>query len=204
MSEHGRGTANVDERRAAPYTPGSAPGLLRARPGARPTRMRAVVYSESELTERDVGDVAELKELLGSGATVWVDVVGLGDVSVISALGELFEIHPLALEDVVNGNQRPKAEIYADQLFVVARLSHLERELETEQIAFWLGKGFLLTFQERPGDCFEPVRDVCPGGIVVGDIFDHLTTRLERLEHLEGLGLAHQETEAGGSVALVG
>lgn len=65
-------------------------------------------------------------------------------------VGELFGLHPLALEDVCNGGQRPKLEDYNSHLFIVARIidaiGDWEDELETEQISVFLGRGFVVTF----------------------------------------------------------
>jgi len=67
-------------------------------------------------------------------------------------------MHRLALEDVVNLGQRAKLEIYEDHVFIVMRIPAIPPET-SEQISAFLGEGYVLTFQERPGDCFEPVRE---------------------------------------------
>ena len=64
----------------------------------------------------------------------------------------------LALEDVVNTHQRPKAEPYQGCLFIVARMARLNERLETEQISLFLGPNFVITFLEDPGDAFDSVR----------------------------------------------
>lgn len=58
----------------------------------------------------------------------------------------------------MNVHQRPKVEEYADQTYIVTRMPMFHERLETEQISIFLGKGYVLTFQERPGDCLDPVR----------------------------------------------
>ncbi len=63
------------------------------------------------------------------------------------------------MEDVVNVHQRAKLEQYADHLFIVARMCNPEDEIHTEQISLFLKKNVLITFQERPGDCWNPVRE---------------------------------------------
>jgi len=60
---------------------------------------------------------------------------------------------------VVNVHQRAKVEQYGDSLFIVSRMVFLKETLATEQVSLFLGKGFVLTFQERQGDCLDPVRD---------------------------------------------
>ncbi|MEM9703904.1 MAG: CorA family divalent cation transporter [Planctomycetota bacterium] len=101
-----------------------------------------------------------------------MNVDGLGAAKTLTALGEVFGLHPLELEDVTHTHQRAKLEEYPDHLFVVADMAkpapaHPGQGLEhadgpvykTEQISLFLGRGWVLTFQEEPGDCFGPVRE---------------------------------------------
>jgi magnesium transporter len=76
---------------------------------------------------------------------------------VIERLGAMFGLHRLALEDVVTGWQRAKLDDYEDHLFIVGRMVEPDGA-STEQLSLFLGKRFVLTFQERRGDCFDPVR----------------------------------------------
>jgi magnesium transporter len=89
---------------------------------------------------------------------VWVNVDGLGDAEVIRQLGRIFDLHHLALEDVVNVHQRAKVEQYNNHFYVVARMTEMHERLETDQLSLFLGRNYVLTFQEVAGDCFDPVR----------------------------------------------
>ena len=111
------------------------------------------------LREESVQEVQQLRPFINSGQTVWINVEGLGDAGAIQAFGELLRLHPLALEDVLNVHQRAKVEDYQECLFIVARMVHQAERLESEQISIFLGKNYVLTFQERRGDCLEPVRE---------------------------------------------
>lgn len=142
--------------RAAPGTP---PGTLRDRPEQPPPEVRVIAYGPHEMTEAAVDDLSMLAEMRGRWPVLWVNVDGLGDAGTIRRLGEIFGLHRLALEDVLNVPQRAKAEAYGDHLFVVARMALLEPEPDTEQVSLFLGPGFVLSLQERRGDCFEPVRE---------------------------------------------
>ena len=44
----------------------------------------------------------------------------------MEVLKAMFGLHPLAVEDALNGRQVPKVEVYGDQLFVVVKTAHLE------------------------------------------------------------------------------
>jgi magnesium transporter len=80
-------------------------------------------------------------------------------MSVIERVGRALDLHPLALEDATNLYQRPKFEEYPTHAFVVVRMAHCNEHVHTEQLAIFLGRGFVATFQgEHPGDSLEPVR----------------------------------------------
>lgn len=60
---------------------------------------------------------------------------------------------------MINVHQRSKVEEYDDHIFLVTRMARSGPDLSTEQVSMLLGKNYLLTFQERPGDGFDPVRE---------------------------------------------
>ena len=94
------------------------------------------------------------------GAAVrWINVDGLHP-HVVKRFLDVHGFHTLAAEDTLNAPQRPKAEAYDDHLFIVARMMQLiDDDLTGEQVSFFLKPGLLLTFQERPGDLWEPIRE---------------------------------------------
>ncbi len=139
---------------------GSLPGVLIPDPRATRPDIRVLAYGPSELVEHKLCSVDTVRELLHKHPVLWVDVDGLADVETVRQLGEIFGLHPLALEDVLHVYQRPKLEQYGDHFFLVARMASLNAHLESEQLSVFLGKGFVLTFQDSlPGDCLDPVRN---------------------------------------------
>lgn len=94
--------------------------------------------------------------------TVWINLYGLPSADGMRELGSRFGLHPLVLEDILNTDQRPKVDDYGDYLYIVARFFDYGRETQTvssDQVSIVLGKGFVLTFQERPTGSFDPVRE---------------------------------------------
>lgn len=139
--------------------PGAAPGTVAADPAAQKPEIRILSYGPTELKEESLPGVSRVEPILKRRPITWVNVTGLGDSRTIHEIGRIFKLHPLALEDVVNVHQQPKAEFYGEALFLVTRIPIPGPRLETEQISIFVGEGYVLTFQERAGDCFEPVRD---------------------------------------------
>jgi magnesium transporter len=136
-----------------------APGTLTAPPDAHPARISVIAYSAQNLVEEVDVAVERIAELRGQHPVTWVNLDGLADIALLQSLGEMFGLHRLALEDTVNIHQRPKLDDYEGNLYIVARMPVAADTLETEQISLFLGEGFLLTVQERPGDCLESVRN---------------------------------------------
>src|SRR5215813_10813050 len=143
--------------------PGESPGSLKL-PGDRaevPPVITLIEYGPDCLEERkDVG-CDELLPHLDNELVTWINIDGLGDLSVLRILGERFNLHPLALEDVLETTQRPKVEQYDDYLFVIAKMIYLtnNKDIGAEQVSMFLGKTFLITLQQEADyDVFEPVR----------------------------------------------
>ncbi|MBU0519385.1 magnesium/cobalt transporter CorA, partial [bacterium] len=80
----------------------------------------------------------------------------------IEKLGLHFGAHPMVLEDILNTGQRPKFEDFDDYCFISLKMLYYngkQDEIIEEQLSIILGKNFVISFQERVGDVFEPVRE---------------------------------------------
>ena len=191
------------------------------------TRITCTDYSP-ELSQSQ--EVTDLREFLAQHRPAWsrvrwIDVVGLEPPDIVRDLAEKYQLHPLAVEDVFHLVQRPKAEDYpasGDQpgrLFVVARAVDPEGgRIRTEQVAFFLGRNTLLTFQEAPGDIFTAVRHriATPGSrirendasfllyslvdTVVDGYFPILENYSDQLEDLEEELLSHPDQQTSRKV----
>ena len=98
---------------------------------------------------------------VGQRAVTWIDVDGVHDVALIARLGELFALHPLVVEDIVNTAQRPKAQDYGNVIYIVLKLlfwDPREDEIASDQISIVLGENFVISFSEQVGDEFQAVR----------------------------------------------
>lgn len=143
------------KRRTAP---GTAPGTLSVDPSAESTTINAIGVSKTRCTEVAIQSINELIAFQKQYDFVWFDVIGLGSEQLLSQLAQTLSLHPLAMEDVVNVHQRVKIDEFPEHLFVVARMIDDYSTMQTEQLSFFLKPGLLVTFQERPGDCWDPVR----------------------------------------------
>ncbi len=139
---------------------GARPGTLVIPKQAPLPRIHLISYDADKLIETDVEKAEQLNEALSDNCVSWVDVQGFGDKALLQEIGMLFQLHPLLLEDVINVPQRPKAEVYGDQLLLIVRMVHATTsgDVEMEQVSIVFAKQYVLTFQERYGDVLDPVR----------------------------------------------
>jgi len=151
--------------RRAYKRPGTAPGTV-VHTGARrveAARMQIFRYSKDEVREEVPDALPQSLDVPEAGSGVlWLNVEGLHDVDLLERIGAALKLHPLAVEDVASIGQRPKLEEYDDHLFLVAHMLTLAEDsghVVDEQVSFMVGRGFVVTFQEAPGDVFEAVRE---------------------------------------------
>ncbi len=146
---------------------GSRPGTLAIPPESPFPKVTVVQYDVDSVDRLVINDLEELNSLRDSDRVTWVDVQGLGDEATIRAIGEFFELHPVALENAVNVPQRAKTEVYENHQLVIARTPRIDDNglVRTPQVCFIIGKRYLLTFQERYFGFFDPVRERIQAGI---------------------------------------
>ena len=123
--------------------------------------LRTIDYGPAHLEEKTLQVITEIKPLLDKESVTWVNIDGLHDTESIKQIGDFFNLHPLVLEDITNSDQRPKVEEYDNYLFIVVKmLVHDPNDgIVADQLSMVVGPNYVLTFQERIGKVFEPVRE---------------------------------------------
>jgi len=91
----------------------------------------------------------------------WINLSGIHDITIIEQFGLNFGIHPLALEDILNTQHRPKLEEFNDYSLIILKqllFDDKTQTIQTEQVSLILGPHYLLSFQEIEEDVFGAVR----------------------------------------------
>jgi magnesium transporter len=153
--------------------PGDAPGVehdeIKKLPsGSDPVHVHCIDYSPEQTLFQDIDN---LDGFLGGhrpewSVVRWINMDGLSDMNAIHALAAKYNLHPLAIEDVLNIPERPKVESiggseseFQARLFIIARMLQIQNgALESEQISIFLGHKTVLTFQQEQGDVWDPIR----------------------------------------------
>ena len=145
------------------HPPGTSPGTLtpRREGPAVPLRIQVIDYTQNEFIEKTLASPEECRPFLEKQTVTWIHVQGDAEPDTMRQLGQLFGLHYLALEDVINTGQRPKVDEYDEQLFVVMAHPVIDddsNELRVFQLSLFLGPNFVISFHQGDKDPFDPVR----------------------------------------------
>lgn len=126
-----------------------------------PSQLSVIDYDAERLETSAPTSTEDLYPLRDLPTTSWINLDGVHDTERLQEIGKHFGLHPLVLEDIANTGQRPKVEAQEGYLFAVVKMLSYDAEeqaLRAEQVSLAAGPGWLISFQERPGDVFDPVR----------------------------------------------
>lgn len=163
------------------------------------TGITVIGFDEGQAVTMSVQSAAECFALKERFRVLWINVDGLHETGVIDSFGDLFGIDPLTLEDILHTGQRPKVEDFERYLYLTLQMPEFNGEtgdISQEQLSIVLGSGWLITFQEQPGDMFDAVRQRIYSGAtkirkhdadflayaLVDSVVDHYFSILEQIE----------------------
>lgn len=128
---------------------------------AEESKITFIRYDEIFFAEKEINSIADFRSEKDRQGITWINVDGLQDVKLFENIGELFGVHPLVLEDILNTDQRPKMQDYGDYIYIVLKNFHGRDNgnLLSEQVSIILGMNFILSFREKESGLFEPIRE---------------------------------------------
>ncbi|GGZ26861.1 magnesium and cobalt transport protein CorA [Echinicola pacifica] len=119
-------------------------------------------FADNHLQKNLITAPEELHSYLGKKERkFWVNIPSLTDENLLQQVSEIFDIHPLVIEDILNTSQRPKIEEFDHQIFVVTKMLYSKntiREIQAEQVSLVFGDNYIISFQETPQDIFDGIR----------------------------------------------
>jgi magnesium transporter len=152
---------------------GAAPGiehneLINLPGGSTRTHVSCIDYSPGQAAFQEVDDLQDflLHHRPEWSVVRWISIVGLADMNAIHALATKYDLHPLAVEDVLHARHRPKVESYGGdeseflaRMFIITRMLQItDGHLQHEQLSIFLGHKTVLTFQANRGDTWDLIR----------------------------------------------
>jgi len=143
-----------------------------------------LIYDSASAEMKKLSNIDELSQFKDKKKLSWINISGLKDIDSIKRLGELYDIHPLTIEDILNTEQQPKVEIFDEYRFLSAKTIQREKnfnidretkktfsffgrkkeenkeidEFIIDQISIIIMKNVIFTFQEIQGDAFNNIR----------------------------------------------
>lgn len=153
------GTSNLFSSRRPP--PGARPGDFVLPERVQPTLVRAAIWDAERFETREIASPEELKAAADAPGVTWIEVVGLGDGSVLHWIRDALGVHPLAVADIANVPQRPKFEDYGERDLVVAQYVRIleDEGVEMTQVSLVAGPHWVVSVLEEPCDLFEPLHE---------------------------------------------
>jgi magnesium transporter len=180
------------------------------------TRMTIVNYDPDNFEEKELKTIEECFSYKDKQMVTWINIDGVQQMDIIEKIGKHFNLHPLVLEDIVNTDQRPKIEDYDSYLFLVFKMLYRqggEKEAQSGHLSLIVGPQFVISFQEKEGDVFSPIRERIRRGkgsirkmgsdylayalidVIVDNYFSVLENMGEEIEELEKELLSNPRTQ---------
>jgi magnesium transporter len=125
-------------------------------------KISIIDYDETQCQEKEAKTIEECFPFKDSPTVTWINIDGIHEVHIIEKIGKHFDLHPLIMEDIVNTEQRPKMEDFGHYVYVVLRMLYFNEEaheVQGEQVSLILGQNIVISFQEKEGDIFNPIRE---------------------------------------------
>lgn len=140
------------------------PGTLIGSEDAHAKKVRITVfdYDAGHVEERVVEMIEECYDFRDNSSITWINIDGVHDTEIIHKIDAHFGIHPLILEDIVQTGQRPKMDDFSNYLFILIKMIYWKpdyEDIEAEQLSLLVGANYVISFQEKPGDVFDEIRD---------------------------------------------
>ena len=144
------------------HPPGTSPGTLVSHEGADLTEVniRLIDYTDKDFIEIELASAEECQPYLNRESVTWIHMQGPIQADTIKNIGNMFKLHPLTLEDVLNKGQRPKVEEYDDLLFVIMSMpAAVDDVTSIEQVSIFMGENYIISFHSGESDPFDLLRN---------------------------------------------
>ncbi|MGV8945824.1 MAG: magnesium/cobalt transporter CorA [Lutibacter sp.] len=124
--------------------------------------LEVIDYDSENLDEFEAKTVEEVVKFNKTASTTWLNIYGLHDVKIMDEIADQFELDSLILADVMNTHARPKIQEYDNCIYISLKMLKYDEKrnyISSENIVLLIKENILLSFQEKLGDVFDPVRD---------------------------------------------
>lgn len=126
------------------------------------TVLRIIDYDKNNLEEIPINSVEEALAYQEKKSTTWFNIDGIDKTAIMQQIAEGFQFDHFIIADVMNTHARPKAQENDNCLFLSIKMLQINENsnlISFENLSLIITESVLLSFQEKTGDVFEPVRN---------------------------------------------
>src|SRR5688572_16209844 len=98
-------------------------------------KITLIEFNETDFFEKEFYDLSDCLAHLNKDMIKWINVEGVHNTSLIEKIGQIYSIHPLTLEDIVNVDQRPKFEEYDNYVLGILKMIMYDEKVHSEQLS---------------------------------------------------------------------
>lgn len=124
--------------------------------------LRIIDFDANNLNEDSIETVKEISKYSDKNTVTWLNIDGLHNLEIMNEITSSFNLDSLVIAEVLNTDARPKIIDYDNCTLITIKMLQHNNETNSiivENLSLILTKSVLITFQERKGDVFEPVRE---------------------------------------------
>jgi len=126
-------------------------------------KLRVIDFDSNNMEENDLVTVKEVLKFKNTDTVTWLNIDGLHNIDIMNEISQKFALDPIVLADVMNTEARPKIQEYDNCIFMSIKMLQEDvtesNIISVENLSLILTESVLISFQEKKGDVFEPVRD---------------------------------------------
>lgn len=124
--------------------------------------LRVIDFDGENLEEKEINTVNVVLKYQQRDSVTWFNIDGLHNMIVMEEIAKGLKLEKIILADVLNTQSRPKIQEYDNCIFLSIKMLQYNMEtdlISVENLSLVVTKSVLISFQEKKGDVFEPVRE---------------------------------------------
>ncbi len=124
--------------------------------------LRIFDFDANDLEENAVKTVKEVLKYQDKPTVTWFNIDGLHNATIIDEISKGFGLDSLIMSEVIDVHARPRVQENSNCILLSIKMMQQDENTGTisvENLSLIITESVLLTFQEKKGDVFEPVRD---------------------------------------------
>lgn len=124
--------------------------------------IRVIDFDANKFEENTLKKVAETLNYQEKKTVTWLNIDGLHNPTIMREIADSFQLDDLVLANVMNTTARPTVHEFDNCISISIKMLQLDEKtgiISVENLSLVLTKSTLISFQEKKGDVFEPIRE---------------------------------------------